>query len=200
MKFFKVFTSALLAISGSAFAGIVGTAHDIPGVSTTYNNANNDGQVCIYCHTPHNALNFTVPLWNHNINSAQTYTMYTSSTLDNTIASAPGDVSLACLSCHDGQTAVDSVAFSEFTASNGQMITGDPLIGTDLSNDHPIGITYGTADTAINSLATATAAGVTFYAGKVECASCHDPHSDTYNFFLRVDTQNSAICTACHNK
>ena len=34
----------------------------------------------------------------------------------------------------------------------------------------------------------------------VECASCHDPHSDTPDLFLRVSNDSSAVCLACHVK
>jgi len=34
----------------------------------------------------------------------------------------------------------------------------------------------------------------------VECASCHDPHSETPDLFLRVSNDASAVCLACHVK
>jgi len=34
----------------------------------------------------------------------------------------------------------------------------------------------------------------------VECASCHDPHSDANPTFLRVSNEGSAVCLACHVK
>ncbi len=43
----------------------------------------------------------------------------------------------------------------------------------------------------------------TFAAGNgpgVECASCHDPHSDTNTTFLRISNAGSAVCLACHVK
>lgn len=33
----------------------------------------------------------------------------------------------------------------------------------------------------------------------VECASCHDPHSDNTTF-LRIENKESAVCLACHTK
>ncbi|HEY0635562.1 MAG TPA: cytochrome c3 family protein, partial [Gammaproteobacteria bacterium] len=35
---------------------------------------------------------------------------------------------------------------------------------------------------------------------QVECASCHDPHSEVNPTFLRIANTNSAVCTACHVK
>lgn len=47
--------------------------------------------------------------------------------------------------------------------------------------------------------------GIGVYTGQtqaepfVECASCHDPHTETATF-LRVANTGSAVCLACHNK
>ncbi|WP_428645275.1 cytochrome c3 family protein [Roseibium sp.] len=34
----------------------------------------------------------------------------------------------------------------------------------------------------------------------VECGSCHDPHSDTNELFLRIANDNGQVCQACHVK
>lgn len=65
-------------------------------------------QICIFCHTPHNAQP-AQPLWNK-VNPTQAFKMYTSSTTLTTVAkgvTAPGPESLLCLSCHDGRTAIN---------------------------------------------------------------------------------------------
>lgn len=71
---------------------------------------NDYGEVCVYCHTPHGAnANVTLPLWNRTIR-ATTYTTYAAlGTMMTQPVTQPGANSLACLSCHDGQTAVDSI-------------------------------------------------------------------------------------------
>jgi predicted CXXCH cytochrome family protein len=40
------------------------------------------------------------------------------------------------------------------------------------------------------------------YAGKLECASCHDVHNTFTNGgkLLKVTAAGSAICIACHDK
>lgn len=35
--------------------------------------------------------------------------------------------------------------------------------------------------------------------GRVSCITCHDPHSNEHDNFLRVPAQNSQICFDCHN-
>ena len=69
---------------------------------------NDYGEICVYCHTPHAAnTNVGAPLWNRAIPNT-TYTVYSSNSLSQT-ASQPGAASLVCLSCHDGQQAVDAI-------------------------------------------------------------------------------------------
>jgi len=115
-----------------------------------------------------------------------------------------------------------------------------PNIGTDLRNDHPVGIQYcggGTNGGAHDSAtctdkdfndATIIGSGATarWYVDannsssldkndmvlftrddfttsgsypSVECASCHDPHSEQTTF-LRISNSGSAVCLTCHDK
>jgi len=113
---------------------IVGTAHDFSneGWNTT-------GEICIVCHTPHNA-DITVsdaPLWNHEITTAN-FTPYSSSTMNATVGQPDASAKL-CLSCHDGTVALDNFGG---TTGGTNFISGGALIGTDLSNDHPVSFVY----------------------------------------------------------
>ena len=242
---------------------------------------NDYGEICVYCHAPHGASEVTaLPLWNRTL-KATVYTTYNqlgTQSLTQTVTQ-PGAASLSCLSCHDGQTAVDSIinmpgsgrylksqetAPAQNTAflntwrnssgvgpsvhiglssniSTGCLACHSPeagfvgagatdftvfSIGTDLKNDHPVGITYP----ATNGPGTdfqkpaRTKGSITFfdtnndsnlgtdevriYGGMVECASCHDPHgvpsagpgSVFKPTFLRVTNTGSALCLSCHNK
>jgi hypothetical protein len=70
--------------------------------------SNHEDQVCVFCHTPHNAKP-VVPLWNK-VLPTQAFNMYTSSsTLSPTakLVTTPGPESMLCLSCHDGRTAIN---------------------------------------------------------------------------------------------
>lgn len=235
---------------------------------------NDYAEVCVYCHTPHGAnTNVGAPLWNRAIPST-TYTVYSSNSLTQT-PSQPGAASLVCLSCHDGQQAVDAIM--NMPGSGRYSTTpnaGSPLgntflnswtnpsgpdasahaalksteclachspasmvgagaadftvaaIGTDLRDDHPVGVRFpttngtGTDWKSPNSIA----GGVKFFDddadgrmekgeirlyganATVECGSCHDPHgvaigASPFNAtFLRKPNTGSAVCLTCHSK
>ncbi len=178
---------------------VVNTPHNLnnfPGVSIPGN------QVCLPCHTPHNALQFGEEnvLWNH-AETGETFVMYSSS------AGQPEGPSKKCLGCHDGVTAVDNYGG---TGGSGAVITGSAALDSDLSNDHPIGIEYPTASPAEYQDPSTFAPGINNGPGvqlitlsgadRVECTSCHEPHNNGLGNFLRVPVQESYICLQCHIK
>lgn len=188
---------ALMAFAGTSIAQIANSGHDLSGTNTA------DGQqTCIYCHTPHNASPFA-PLWNRE-SQASGYTMYSSPTLDMVIAGQPQDTSLACLSCHDGSLALDALINFPAASSAGTIGTGGANLGTDLSNDHPVSITYDpTQDTAFVAAVGGQVGGLQLFgasANQVECGTCHSVHDNTNEPFLRMSNAGSALCTSCHIK
>ena len=148
-----------------ASAQIAGTKHNLgttPGGGV--NQFSGTAEICVFCHTPHGAdITATVPLWNRTLPAPASFTTYDSlgsSTLDGKTASV-GSVSIACLSCHDGVTSISAVinAPGSGTVGNAAWVAGAWIganqvgvkiapglitnLGTDLRNDHPIGIQYG---------------------------------------------------------
>lgn len=190
------FIVLLVMASGVIEATIVGSAHDLSTAGW-----NTSGEICIVCHTPHNAL-VAVPLWNHS-DTAETFTMYSNpDTIDGAQDAQPSGVSKRCLSCHDGVTNVDAFGGSPGV---GVKIVGDANLGTDLSNDHPISIVYDSAADpelfpTTNAYTGSTTIGDHLFGGKVECASCHDVHDDTNGYFLLKPNTGSALCLTCHDK
>lgn len=172
-----------------------------------------------------------IPLWNHTTTSS-TFTMYNStnnplSMLQGTVDASPTGTSLACLSCHDGTVAVGAIAnipygwtpsgglsYSTYTGTwldttTGLFKSGSPvLIGTDLTNDHPISITYrDDLDLGLkpaSGLKKVQLFPTNATGSKVQCGSCHDPHNygTTANNspFLRDTNVGSQLCLDCHNK
>ena len=210
---------AALTFSAGALAQVVGSNHDMTAQFTAGNLSggfNSTGQVCIYCHIPHEATAAAAPLWNRDATGA-TYTMYDStwsSTIDMTVAGTPQGVSAACLGCHDGTVAVDAL-HNQPWAGPGQFWTSDGTltlaasfanVGTNLTDDHPISVTYDNADDdEFYAIATVKAAELPFFgtgADQLECGTCHDVHYQGFaaNESLRVDPAGSQLCLTCHIK
>lgn len=200
-RFTLILVAILLLAAAPVMAqNIAGSAHDFS--SDTWNST---GEICQPCHTPHNATGTDAPLWNHGVTSA-TFTLYSSSTLDATMGQ-PAGVSKMCLSCHDGTVALDS--FGGVTGSTN--ITGTDLVGTDLTDDHPVSFTYDTAlsttDGGLHDPSTAnsglggTIAADLLFGGSMECSSCHDVHNASGLTSLLVKSNAaSGLCLTCHNK
>jgi len=109
--------AAFAKTNGIATGGVNGdfniryTVHNMSnngfGISR-YINSNHEEQICVFCHTPHNAKP-SQPLWNK-VLPTTVFNMYTSSsTLSPTAkkVTTPGPESMLCLSCHDGRTAIN---------------------------------------------------------------------------------------------
>ena len=211
-------TVAVTAIGVVLWASFVNTrAARVSDVAQTPHNlsvsgpgpvkALSESQICVFCHTPHAAENVPgAPLWNRRLSTA-TYTPYTSNSIDaDDIAASPGGSSKLCLSCHDGTLAIGAVNVAngqsdvaiamDGTQPDGTMPSGAGAdtgftrrLGVDLTNDHPISLTYDSAlsiadgelrDPASNphigNRSAGTHPSVPLENSKIECSSCHDPH------------------------
>jgi Doubled CXXCH motif (Paired_CXXCH_1) len=189
-------------------------------------------EVCVFCHTPHGATQadlggnvLRAPLWNRRVPDGATYTPYTSSSMDaqailDGFNATPGGSSKLCLSCHDGTLAIGNVNVlngnanptiaMQGTSGTGTMPAGEGtgtgftrFLGTDLTNDHPISLSF-TAALAVRDGELHTPDGQQRWPagsgsviglrsagnkpllpleptgsnglGQVQCATCHDPH------------------------
>lgn len=164
---------------------ITGTPHDLSGSTVGAVGSDDNDELCVYCHTPHAAnSSFTgAPLWNKaDANVSTTYRMYGATVVDTAGATIAGTVvgaggnlaspSLACLSCHDGVSAVNSILNAPGSGNGNLASPGTPLImgvnvgrigggggdigagsvgDVDMANDHPVSIAYTTGtDSATN--------------------------------------------------
>lgn len=134
------------------------------------------------------------------------------------IGLSPGNT--GCLACHSPGAGIVGAGAPDLTVT---------ALGTDLRDDHPVGVQYPATGPNVDFNApTATAGAVRFFdtngngradkrevrlynsggGFEVECASCHDPHgvpsggagSVFLPTFLRVSNAGSALCLTCHVK
>lgn len=213
MKKLIILTVVLsLIIAGAAFAGIRYSKHDLSSSGGQNIRSTNVDDICVFCHTPHAAVAGAAPLWNRVAGNSvwQNSSPYTSSTMNGT-SNGPVDanpISAACLSCHDGNLANETLANGpgSGTASSVNWVNNgifntvanlnDGTAG--LTNDHPIGVdvTNSTDPDIIDP----TNPNIRLFSGKVECASCHKVHDPTNVPFLAMSNAGSAMCLQCHNK
>jgi len=218
MKKLLMLSIALVLVAGFSkfsFADILGSPHDFSGFQAT------GGQICIACHTPHNAISNAAPLWNHELSVAM-YTPYSSPSMQATVGQ-PSGASKLCLSCHDGTVAIDA-----FGGNPGSFVfpaQSPNNLGTDLSNDHPISFTYDDAlassdgglfeptNTIVtigsgNFTRTGSISDVMLEGGtELQCQSCHSVHNDfvaldapSAGKILKISIGQSQLCLTCHNK
>lgn len=188
------------ALGGQAVAAtITGSKHDLTaatgGAATKFTPTAGDSEICVFCHTPHGSdTSASVPLWNRKL-AVTAYTTYntlgTSSMVGGT--AKVGSVSVACLSCHDGLTAMNTAIMNAPGSGNynaaggtwaGTWSAGGTIpaggitnIGTDLKNDHPVGVQYAGGPLA----ATLPAAGTDYTTGLFRNADFNTAKSANVN-------------------
>lgn len=145
---------------GDTAGGILNSRHNLSstGIHIT---TQSTSEICVFCHTPHHAAKTGAqPIWNK-ATTNENFTLYKTYVLPITPVNPPSEGSLACLSCHDGVTTFDNLinapgkaGYSPSGSDQGWNFTKDGkqvsnrlvdtslVIGTDLTDDHPIGIPY----------------------------------------------------------
>ena len=194
--------STLVSTAATPYS-VVNSKHNLAVSGPGGVRAATEGDLCIFCHTPHSKAG-QIPLWNHGMSTA-TYTPYSSSTLKATVGQPTGDSKL-CLSCHDGTVALGMVRSRstpiQMRRSTGSMPLGRSRIGTDLTGHHPISFTYDnalvTANGELRDPMTLQQQVRLDKLKQVQCTSCHDAHRNQYGKFLVKDNYASALCLDCH--
>ena len=99
------------------------------------------------------------------------------------------------------------ITTSSTSGSNADCRDTDFKGPTKLTGQNIWYVDTGTAGRQKTDMILYTRTGETFNGGGtsvaepfVECASCHDPHTDANPTFLRISNASSAVCLACHTK
>lgn len=175
--------------------------HNLSSSSTAAIHSSTEGRICVFCHAPH-GTSAKGPLWNRTDplgpNGDGTFPLYANAEpglLTNADAKYdnsdpelyPNGSTRLCLSCHDGVTAIAEVINGgDLDPSISNMVGEGSLMTIDLSNAHPVSFvfnqTIATAVYAARFDLTDMLPDLLDSEGRLQCASCHDPHKDTYEF------------------
>lgn len=193
---------AVAGLALPAMAQISGSDHDFSG------NSWSGGEICKPCHIPHNADTTVGRLWNHELTTA-TYTMHGGT---GTAEADFDETSRLCLSCHDGTVALDSFGGQTGTS----FMNGSELLGTDLTNDHPVGSdgeyppdpkpswwdgAFRAEADLPSGVRLKTWNNGTEDRKVVGCTTCHNVHGrGGYPHLLNISNSGSALCLGCHIK
>ncbi len=222
--------SAIVAISTVALVHFVRASNGKPSnIAITKHNLSVSGpgsivaleetEICIFCHTPHNAQAETA-LWNRQ-QSTGPFITYWSSSLDaytQSNAPEPDGSSKLCLSCHDGTLALGALLSREQDilmagTQGGRMpSSASGYVGQDLTGGHPISFivtdnlisTNNAKDSQLASLSEMRSdPDVSFDKnGKIQCTTCHNPHDDSNygasGIHFYVKPSFSDACVVCH--
>ena len=206
-------------------SAVFGSAHDFK-TAGEYSPGGASYTLCNFCHIAHKFGSApTGPsylLWNHTLSSVASYGVYTSDSMASTPTDLGGQMTVSnlCLSCHDGTVAVNSwyevQAGTNFQPlPQGTLFMAEDHTVRDLSKQHPVNFTYPDSTTAANigilpSANTSSIDGngnVPLFAGKMQCATCHDAHagpSSGAHLFFRTfpstpaQTTTGSFCVYCH--
>jgi len=206
------------SVTSAQFEGVAGTLHNLSTSGPGDIRSLTETEVCKFCHVPHSAEE-PVPLWGHALSQAQ-YSVpeLRAGRVAAEPAPQPDGSSRLCLSCHDGTVALGDIAGEArpIPMAGGQRLgRGRPgYLGTDLSGSHPISFVIRDLDAAV--LDTDSDMGFRPLgsiqsdpqvrldaAGKMQCTTCHDPHSDRFyeadrvpHFWVKATV--SEVCLTCH--
>ena len=188
----SIIAATLLFSISSAHAGLIGSKHDFSQLG---------GYACAYCHSVHNAIGglgrpaYMGPL-------PQITKVYSSATIANkpTLDSVNKSDAPLCLTCHDGTnvTTLGKPTLAAKIVGTNADLNAD---GKGLSNDHPVGFVF---NAALNPTLKTPGGDVHVQFGpqrnEMWCASCHNPHNNSFPPFLAMSNEGSALCLECHIK
>lgn len=205
------------AVASAQQAGVVGTVHNLSVSGPGAIKALGETEVCKFCHIPHNPV-VPQPLWGHALSRVPSYAVPQMRRQGQAWEPPqPDGASRLCLSCHDGTVALGDLGRGRQVAMAGRegLSPGQQgFLGTDLSGSHPVSFVVPDEaaapadpgdDMGLKPLAAIRADGQVRLdgAGKMQCTTCHDPHSDR-NYqpgvvpHFWVKSAVTEVCQTCH--
>lgn len=188
---------ALAAAAGTVYQ----SRHNLSATGPGAVKSTSEPRACVFCHSAHRGDRGSEKAKAPHLPLVQPYQ---SSTMAS--RAPPGVVGAArsCLSCHDGTVAVGRTLFGPTpmvgAGAGGRLPLGKANMGTDLSRSHPVSF-----QPAPSRKIRPPKPGDEVQLdkeGRVQCTSCHDPHSEdndprSRTFLLRSNRAGS-LCLSCH--
>ncbi len=214
---FILYTLGATRYTLDVHAGVATTKHNLSSTGPGSIKAVSEKGTCVFCHTPHGAINpADGPLWNKTLSSA-IYTLPSNAqgawaTLLTTVGQPDRGAKL-CLSCHDGTVAIGLVVNTPGPGNTGQPIpmagvtaegkipsTAAGYLGINISGHHPVSIAMN--DTLRNDKLTQCFEGTAFYVDYPAGAVKLTPTGNTYkgNAGKIINGRPSGVqCASCHD-
>lgn len=210
--------AAVAVVAGASMAFAVGgdsniknSKHNIPQVFSAATQGTTS-QICVYCHTPHNAAK-AIPLWNRNTNiAAGSFVLYSSQTMSNSVRKTgftTDSISLFCMSCHDGATMGGSMVINKpkngsvYDATASDVIASTKAnFGGNLSTTHPVNFNLENRNTG--GSATFSSTGQMRNDGKSDLVWASGNtymgtnSAGTFPLFKSTRGDYSVECSSCH--
>jgi predicted CXXCH cytochrome family protein len=202
-----VVAGASMAFAKAGDSNIANSLHNIP--SKFGDKVNNTSQICVYCHTPHNAK-MALPLWNRNASAKadSSFTLYSSQTMASAVRKTgftSDSMSLFCMSCHDGSPLGGSMIQNgpkDAPAWSGAITANSANFKQDLSKTHPVNFTLRVNNTG--KTATSSSAGQLRADGESDlvwngsAAYMGLNPGGTFPLFKSTRGDFSVECSSCH--
>lgn len=213
-----VFASLVAGATHAQHSDVASTVHNLSASGPGEIRSLDETEVCKFCHIPHTD-GAPEQLWSRRLPStAYRVPRLRAGGRTRISAPQPDGSSRLCLSCHDGTVALGDVVGEPrriAMTGSGRLSRGRRgFIGSDLSGSHPVSFvvpdgepigTDSASDMGLRPLA-AIAGDPDVKLddrGKMQCTTCHDPHSDRHyqpgkvpRFWVKSTV--SEVCLTCH--
>lgn len=205
------------SVLSAQHTSVISTVHNLSVSGPGSIRSTTEREVCKFCHIPHNANN-PEALWGHALSGVAQYDVaeITAGRGMRQPAPQPDGSSRLCLSCHDGTVALGDVSGEPRPIPMGGAQRLGPghrgFLGTDLTGSHPVSfvvqdveITDDERDMSLRPAASIQADPKVRIdsQGKMQCTTCHDPHSDQFyrpgevpRFWVMPTIDE--VCLTCH--
>ncbi|MBK3332775.1 hypothetical protein GWK41_06805 [Persephonella atlantica] len=191
------FVSLPVKEGGEYEKGIRSTKHNLAEYKGRFLNPNIAGEynlaLCMWCHTQNIDVTFVDVEYRWDPEKEVDKFPIYGQTRKGPVLKSVAPSSMVCLSCHDGANA-PNITFGK--SSTGTSVHSHPVF-VIYRKDRKYLRPYNSPLIGWEGKKHFVYDLIKDYNGRLQCASCHDPHT-TNPLFLRSKNRGSKLCTGCH--